>query len=206
MFLTRPQPRGQAERGLTLIELMITITVLGFLLAMMAPAMGTWMANSKVRGIAESLQNELRLAQSTAVERNRQAVLALTNATPALTATPVANGLRWFVRVLPLVSAETVDSTYLIHASTQAVQAGVTITGPALVCFNSMGHPVTNSSTGLSVSCSAPTSATSPITYTVAHTGADRTLKVLVYMGGQVRLCDAAKTLSSSHPDGCPSS
>lgn len=193
-------------RGLTLLELMITVTVLGFLLAMMAPAMGTWMANSKVRGIAESLQSELRLAQSTSVERNRQAVLALTNATPALTAAPAANGVRWFVRVLPLVSAESVDSTFLIHASTQAVQAGVAITGPALVCFNSMGHPVTNSSTGLSASCTAPSNAATPISYTVSHSGADRQLKVLVYLGGQIRMCDAAKTLSSSHPDGCPSS
>jgi len=192
------------QQGFSVIELMITVTVLGFLLAMMGPAMATWIANSKVRGIAEALQSELRLAQSTAVERNRQAVLALTNATPSLTATPAANGLKWFVRTLPLVSSESVDSTYLIHASSQAVQAGVSIDGPALVCFNSMGHPVTNSSTGLGANCTRPESASAPITYTVSLSGADRALRLLVYLGGQIRMCDASKTLSSSQPDGCP--
>jgi len=34
-------------------------------------------------------------------------------------------------------------------------------------------------------------------------TGASRYFEVLVYAGGRVRMCDAAKTISSADPDGC---
>ena len=41
-------------------------------------------------------------------------------------------------------------------------------------------------------------------TYDITIPNADRPLRVLVALGGQVRLCDPAKTLSNTNPDGCP--
>ena len=35
---------------------------------------------------------------------------------------------------------------------------------------------------------------------------AQRQLKVQVFLGGRVRMCDVAKTLSNDNPDGCPAS
>jgi type IV fimbrial biogenesis protein FimT len=34
--------------------------------------------------------------------------------------------------------------------------------------------------------------------------GADRPLQVQIKLGGQVRMCDPARTLSATQPDGCP--
>ena len=188
----------RAARGVTLIELVVVIAVMALLAVMTAPAIGSWIANARMRSVAESLQNTLRLAQQEAVRRNRQTVFVLTNATPSLTATPVANGNNWFVRALPLVATETVDPTFYVQGTANTGQS-VAITGPAIVCFNSLGRPVANASTGLGSNCAAPTD----VTYDITRTGADRRLRVQLSFAGRIRMCDRDKTLSTGNPDGC---
>jgi type IV fimbrial biogenesis protein FimT len=188
--------------GFTLIELMVTITLIAILMLLAVPAFGTWSADSRVRSAAESLQNALRLAQSSAVARSRTSMLALTSTSPAYNATPVAGGSSWYAILRPLSdSDETYSSSSLIASATVASQYGVAISGPALLCFSSLGQQTT--ATYLGSTCTAPTD-DKPVSYTLSRTGAARSLKVLVYLGGRVRMCDAAKTLSDIDPDGCP--
>ena len=198
----------QRSAGFTLVELLITMTLIAFLLMLAVPALGTWSADARVRSTAESMQNAVRLAQATAVARSRSTVFALTSTTPAWNATPAANGSNWYVDVLPLsVSDESASTDSLVQAATVASQYGVKITGQALLCFNSLGQQTTKTAaaTGLSAACTASADdSNTPIVYTLSKTGGSRTLKVLVYLGGQVRMCDAAKTLSTTNPDGCP--
>lgn len=191
------------QHGATLIELIVTLTILGLLLTAAAPPMARWAANAKLRAVAEDLQSGLRLAQAEAVRSNRQAVMVLTNATPAIGATPVANGSRWYARLLTLLADDTASDAYFLRGSSQAQQHSIAIEGPAVLCFNSIGRPVTNSSTGLGSSCSAPSSATSPTWYKLTSPRADRRLWIAVALGGQVRMCDPDKTLSTTAPDGC---
>ncbi|MCX7276526.1 MAG: GspH/FimT family pseudopilin [Burkholderiales bacterium] len=195
-------------RGFTLIELMVTLTVAALLLLAVMPSFSQWIANAKVRSVAEEIQNGLRQAQAEAIRRNRQTVFALTNATPALAATPVANGKNWYVQTVVLTgSAET--SAEFVQGSNYATQAGVTVTGPAAVCFGSLGGLVTlaSTATGLSTACSSTaTSYTLVSANAVAGNNAYRTLKVLLTPGGQVRMCDPTRTLSATVPDGCPAS
>lgn len=196
--------RPAALRGLSLIELMVTLVILALLTAAAAPPLAQWAANAKLRGVAEELQNGLRFAQSEAVRSNRQAVLVLTNATPALDATPSANGSRWYVRLLTLLAGETAaDTTHYLRGSTAAVQANIAVEGPAVLCFNSIGRPVANSATGLGSNCSAPASATAPTTYKLSSVSGNQRLWIEVSLGGEVRMCDPDKTLSTSQPDGC---
>jgi type IV fimbrial biogenesis protein FimT len=187
------------SRGFTLIELMITVTLFGILLAAAIPAFGTWTANARVRSTAESIQNGLRLAQAEAVRRNRQTVFALTNATPAVGATLAANGSNWFIQTLPLVAG---DPVAFVQGGTFARQSGVTITGAELICFNSTGRQVTNTATGLGADCTAPASATTPTVFDVTKTGSDRAMRIQVSLGGQIRMCDPAKSIATQ-PDGC---
>lgn len=191
-------------RGFTLLELLITITIMALLGAAAAPAIGTWVANARVRSVADALQNDLRLAQAEAIRRSRQSVFALTSATPAWNATPAANGSNWYVRAQPLANSdEAASSSSLVTVNQTASRFGTSITGPALTCFGSLGQrlSVSSTDTGLSTAC---TTTSNPETYTVSDTRADRSLKVLVYLGGRIFMCDAAKTQSSSNPDGCP--
>jgi type IV fimbrial biogenesis protein FimT len=46
--------------------------------------------------------------------------------------------------------------------------------------------------------------ATGMNSFDITNSAADRPLRVLVTLGGSVRLCDPAKTLSAAQPDGCP--
>ncbi len=190
---------------------MVVVTIMALMVVMFAPDMAVWIANSKVRGTAESLASELRLAQVEALRRNRQAVFALTNDTPAptLDAEPADNALNWFVRALP-TAAESAEAGFdaaalYVHGSNQARTAGVGIVGPAMVCFNAVGHPVRAAITpvGGVADCAAPNNAATPVTYTVTRRGADRTLQVQVALGGMIRLCDPAKSRADGQADAC---
>lgn len=201
---------GQA-RGFSLIELMVALAVLMLILTAVMPSIGTWVADARIRSAAESLQNGLRLAQSEAMRRNRQSVFALTQLPPALTARPSTDGRNWYARVLPLAGSDESDNSSsdadaqgrFIQGGTFATQSAVAIAGPALVCFSPLGRQITldSTATGLNAACTAA----DPVAYTLTSTAASsaRRLKVLVYLGGRVRMCDPARTLSSANPDGC---
>jgi type IV fimbrial biogenesis protein FimT len=194
--------RGRIARrsGFTLIEMMVTITLMSVLTMLAMPSFTTWIANNKVRTVSDSLQNGLRFAQSEALRRSRPIVFSLTNSTaPQTSLTAAANGSNWSINV----------SKSNLDANNVFVQAGVLpdvagsvqIAGPAAVCFNSMGRLVANTDTGVSgASCDT---ASTVFTYDITLTGADRPLRVLVGLGGQVRMCDPARKLTDS-PDGCP--
>lgn len=58
------------DRGFTLIELMVTITVLGVLLALGLPSFVEMIQNMQVRTAAESILDGMQVARSEAVRRN----------------------------------------------------------------------------------------------------------------------------------------
>lgn len=201
----------QRVMGVTLIELIVTISIAALLVAAAIPAFGNWINNAKVRSVAESLQNSLRLAQAEALSRGQQTVLVLTSSTPAWNSTPIADGRNWAVHAQPLANSADASATAsasthpYIDGSTYATQHGIAIAGPALLCFNSSGRMVSSTSVAVP-NAGAATCATAPATYEIKHgttASVDRTYRVIVSLGGKVRMCDANKTLSSSNPDGC---
>ena len=194
-------PQAPPRRGFTLIELMVTIALLGLLLGLAAPSFGTWTRNTQVRTVSDALQTGVRLAQAEAVRRNRQMVFFLTNNTACTTAiSSNANGSFWSIRTVPLLTGET--SEVVQCGVVSDVASGVTLTGPQALCFNSGGRQVTNAIPGVTGAV-CTLDATGISTYNVAAAGADRALRVTVSLGGQVRMCDPARTLASA-PDGCP--
>jgi len=198
-MLTRRLTRRVAS-GFTLIELMVTITLLAILLSMAMPSFTTWVRNAQVRTVSDALQNGLRLAQAEAVRRHRQVVFFRTDQTACnTTITADSNGAFWSVRTVPLVAGDAVEVVQCGVLSD--VAAGVTIAGPAAVCFNSGGRKVANATPGGGQACTLPVGGTS--TFDLSSTNADRPLRVLVALGGSVRMCDPAKALASA-PDGCP--
>ena len=191
------------EAGFSLIELMVTLTLIAFLLVLTLPAYGTWAADAHVRAAAESLTNALRLTQATAVAKGRTSMFALTAAAPAIDSPPAADAPNWFAMLKVLTgSDETQSGLGLILKSTEGTQHGVAISGPALLCFNALGRQtsLTASDNSLSTACTAA----DPAVYQVGRSaGTSRNFRVLVYAGGRVRMCDAAKAISTANPDGC---
>ena len=91
------------QRGFTLIELMVTVALLGILAALAAPGFNTWIRNSQVKASSDALQTGLRLAQAEAVRRSRQVVFSLTNdASPQTSLTAVANGKYWSINTVQI--------------------------------------------------------------------------------------------------------
>ena len=70
---------GKRARGVTLIEMLIGLTVLGILLMLGMPSYTTWIQSTKIRAAAESLQAGLQLARAEAARRNTQVELVLTD-------------------------------------------------------------------------------------------------------------------------------
>ena len=200
---------GRPAAGFTLVELLIALTLLSVLLVLAAPSFATWIRNAQVRTISEALQNDLRGAQAEAVRRNRQVVFYLTNDDPGLGATPAANGRNWVMRWIPL-PGDTVDATapanepFIQGGSLADVAAAVEIGGPTAVCFNSLGRRVPNAATGVAGAVCAVDIANPLASFQITRAGADRSLRVTVGLGGQVRQCDPARLLADSTPDGCP--
>lgn len=198
--------RPADSRGFTLIELAITCTVLVILGLYAVPNLQGWIANARVRSVAESLQNDLRTAQNEALRRSRQVVFVLTSATPALGATPSSSGSNWFWDVLPItggderlayLSGNQTGSQYKVSVSAMNSSSAI-----SALCFDSEGHLARNTSTGTGASCSVP-SGTACATIDISLKGADRPLRVEIQQGGKIRLCDPAQRLSSESPTGC---
>lgn len=188
-------------RGFTLVELLVTITVLAVLAALGTPSFAAWIKNGQVRASADALQNGLRQAQAESLRRSRQVVFSLTDAPSPTELTAQQNGAFWSINTVSLAgSGDTDDAVFVESGVLGTPGSAVAIEGPASICFSSLGRLTANAAPGGGAACSATEAA-----YTLSLAGADRNLKVLVSIGGQVRMCDPAKTLSSSHPDGCPS-
>lgn len=194
MLVTRTERRASAakQRGLTLVELVVTMALMVTLLFLAAPDFTAWINNTRVRTVSEVLQNGVRFAQAEAIRRNRSVVFYLTNAEPSLAAAPVANGSNWGARTLSLFPGDA--PAFVKGGALSDVAAGVTINGPAAVCFNSTGQQVTIVAEG----CAAAVA-----TYNVARPQADRNLRIVVSLGGRVRMCDPNKVLSATVPEGC---
>lgn len=73
--------RAARQRGLTLIELMVGVTIGTFLMLTAAPYFGDYIANSRLREAGNVLYGEALAAQSEAVKRNTTVRLETNGAT-----------------------------------------------------------------------------------------------------------------------------
>src|SRR5215207_5704677 len=72
---------GSLNRGLTLVELMIAMTVIGILLAFAVPSFRDAALNSSLRAISSNLYASIQLARSEAIKRNVPVTLCRANTT-----------------------------------------------------------------------------------------------------------------------------
>jgi type IV fimbrial biogenesis protein FimT len=82
--------------GMTLVELLIGVTIMGIILIMGIPSFKSWVQNAHIRTATEAIQNGLELARAEAVRRNTLVRFQLTSTvdnTCALTKT----GKNWVV-------------------------------------------------------------------------------------------------------------
>ncbi|MDR3409755.1 MAG: GspH/FimT family pseudopilin [Formivibrio sp.] len=187
-------------RGVTLVELMIAIVVMGILTAMAVPNYQEWMKSQQVRNITENIQNGIRTAQMEAVRRNQPVTFWMVSSLDNNCA--LAVGPTWIVGNQSAngnLDAGTTDpsgqcdNTFLQRAAGTGGTTGITITSTGnanCVAFNGFGQVAQTDPT-----CTNPISR---VTATVTSTGKARAITI---NNGNILLCDPA--LPSSDPRGC---
>jgi len=210
-----PTPNGRlpsnSSRGVTLIELVVTLALFGILFAIAMPSLTGWIRNNQIRTVADSLQNGIRSAQNEAIRRNRVVVFFLTYATPMVGATAAVGGRNWAVQYVPTAIDNVTLAEPVVQGgrmseggSSNVLVSMMNGTTPvAAICFNSSGRLITSSAavTGITGGdCTAGTINVA-ITQALPNPSSDRPLNLRVDLGGRVRMCDPNRP--STAPDGC---
>jgi type IV fimbrial biogenesis protein FimT len=161
--------RTPAQRGVTIIELLIGIVVLGMLIGVGVPAFRTWMQNSQIRTAADGVLNGLQLARTEAVRRNKPVEFRLDG------------GTNWTVsQVSPRTELQKREGD---EGSSRALLA--VLPGGSLVTFSPIGVPLqTNPADG-----SAPFTQID-VNTSVPDVSGVRTLRIVISTSGSVRMCD----------------
>jgi type IV fimbrial biogenesis protein FimT len=164
---------------------MIGLVILGMLAIMAGPSFHAFMVNTRIRNVAESLQNGLRLAQVEATKRNEQVDFVMTTASQ-FTSDPTngapaasASGTAWVVRVpastfiAGKVSGEGSDSVTV----TASVPSGCAAFD-GNIAFDGLGRT------------SLPCNLTLAVNDSSSADSSKRPLSVVVSPGGKVRMCN----------------
>jgi type IV fimbrial biogenesis protein FimT len=196
----RRPPTASATRGVSLIELLVGITILGIAIALGAPAFTEWINNSQIRSTAESIQNGLQLARAEAVRRNTSVQFQLTTTLDNACAVDRA-GTNWVVSIAsattPAAShcgddiSDTSSSMLLQKGTPVAAKASATIdASQAAFGFNGLGRIVATTTPATKVEASTIDIKSSRGACLGETGGTLHCLRILVAAGGQIRMCD----------------
>ena len=182
-----------AQRGFSLIELMVGIVILGVLMAMAVPRFSDWLRNARIRTSAEAIQNGLQLARAEAVRRNATVRFQLVNTIDDTCALDTA-GPHWVVSMdNPAGQCASAPSDTaaprIIQVRNRAEGSIQTLVaaGQSALVFNGLGRLTPVPAANVAIDVSSTTGGTC-----VASGGSVRCLRVLVSVGGQIRMCDPA--------------
>jgi len=164
--------RRRPQRGFTLIEIMVSLTVLGILLMVALPSFSEWLQNQQLRAASEATLNGLQVARAAAIRRN-VLVQFVSGPGTGWTVTEVGTGV-------------VVQSRAHEEGSPNAVLT-VTPAGATTVTFTPLGSVVANADLSLTVTQFV---VGNPAGGSCQPGGPMRCLRVAISGGGSLRMCD----------------
>ena len=164
--------RRRSQRGFTLIEIMISLTVLGILLMIALPNFSEWLQNQQLRAASEATLNGLQVARAAAIQRN---VLVQFQSGP---------GTGW--TVTEVATPVVVQSRSPDEGSPNAALT-VTPAGATTVTFAPLGNVVANADGTPTVT---QLDFGNPAGGSCQPGGPMRCLRVAISGGGSLRMCD----------------
>lgn len=176
-----PVPRVCRWAGFSLIELMVTVSIVAILLAVGVPSLGQWIRSTSVSAMGESVQNGLRRAQVEAVSRNVPVEFALVDGVPSPTnfkvadLTAAADKVNWVVRTV-----QNGTEMFVQGGVGGSIAPDVEITGPARIFFAGFGRA--QDKDGVLVGATQ--------VFRVTHPDSDRVMCVYVTPGAAIKMCD----------------
>jgi type IV fimbrial biogenesis protein FimT len=189
--------RATLPRGFTLIELMVTLAVIGVVLALGAPAFSAWIQNTQIRTAAESMLTGIKLARTEAAKRNatvRFQMMTSTDASCGLSTT----GANWVVSVNDATGlCDVADSslppfTLRSKASGEGTRNVAYAASQSSTNFDALGRVTPIPAADLVVNITNP-----PGGDCVANGGPMRCLTIQITPGGLARTCDPAVTAAN---------
>ena len=165
--------RRRAQRGFTLVEIMISLTVLGILLMIALPNFAEWLQNQQLRAASEATLNGLQVARGAAIRRN--VLVQFVSGAP---------GTGWTVREAG--TGLLVQSRAHEEGSPNAVLT-VTPAGASTVTFAPLGSVVANADGSATVT---QFDVRNPAGGSCQPGGPMRCLRVSISGGGSLRMCD----------------
>lgn len=164
---------SRAEKGFTLIELMVTIVILGLLMALAMPSYSVWIQNTRIRSAAESFVNGLQLARNEAVRRNSSVEFV------------VGTGSAWTVQCTAITPGCPDTNAIQSRSVGEGSSSDVTVapSNGGTIRFDSFGRMT-----------SPVPGAGSTVWFNIDNTqlsAADsRDLRITIDTGGNIRMCD----------------
>lgn len=189
--------KRSATAGFSLIELMITMTVMAVLLAAVAPSIGSWMVNTRQRSVAEAVLTGLQKARLEAIRRNQTVSFWLVASSDPTqfdaTCAPSSTSGSWVISVAAPTGKCSNDPSvkvpefFSFHAAGKSTSE---ITISALDASSNAASSLKFDALGVVVASGNPIRT---IDFTTATDGARR-LRLLISHMGNVRLCDRDAT------------
>jgi type IV fimbrial biogenesis protein FimT len=194
------------QRGFSLVELMVAITILMLLILAAMPGIGTWLVNTRIRNQADSIMAGLQAARGEAVRTNQNVSFWLVGSSTS----PIAPD--------DSCTLSNTSSSWVVSVASPATHcAGWLTTTPAkIVLYRWMGSDnkqvsvdakQSDGTAGNTVTFNgfgrvANTTSISTVVLDGIGGGTYRKLEVMVSPTGSVRMCDPAVS-SSTDPRKC---
>lgn len=188
----------RAQHGFNLIEVMVSLTVLGILIMLGVPSFSEWMQSQRIRASADAIVNGMQAARAEAIKQNLPVVLGLE---------PPMSG--WTVC---LATVKPCDSTTPAADVIQS-KSGLEGSGGARIA-QTPGDVIRTTFTQLGALRAKDPDGSLPVTRVdvfyddpnlcIAAGGTKRCLRVVVTGGGSIRMCDPVPTIVAPDPRACP--
>lgn len=194
----------RTQVGFTLVELMVTLSILAILAALALPSFQTFMAENRASGKTMELVSAVKTAQSEALRRSREVVFTLTDSpNPSASLTGVATGKSWATVALPLAGASSsvVPEVVTVGGYSEGSADVVIKASTAAVCFLPDGPIKADTATGVS-GADCAVDASSGATFVLLPSRGTKRWRVSVTPAGKVSSClgvgDDAATFTCS--------
>jgi type IV fimbrial biogenesis protein FimT len=202
------------QRGFNLIEILVTLTVLGVLIALGAPSLAEFLQNQQIRAGAEAIVNGLQVARGEAIKRNLAMQLVLEPASAGwttgwtvckATVEPCDSTIVAADEALPTDDKKVIQHRSAEEGTSIATVTGVDAAGAAAVAvtFSPLGSVVPNTNGSLTLARADVIKGSDP-NQCMANGGSMRCLRVLVSGGGSIRMCDPTPGIAAPDPRACP--
>ncbi|HEY2627643.1 MAG TPA: GspH/FimT family pseudopilin [Usitatibacter sp.] len=193
--------RAVPQRGFSIIELLIAISIVAMLLLFAAPSASTWIQNTRLRSSAESVVSCLTTARLEAIKRNTNVSCQMTDASSSawnVCLYDAVNNVCFTAAGSVLAQRDATEDNGITtfgldttaSASSSALGSGLHVPGSAT--FNSFGRLATGATNTMRVD----------VRNTKLASADERRLVIYITLGGQIHMCDPKLSYPTS-PQAC---